>query len=134
MVHFINDKCVKCKYTDCVEVCPVDCFREGDEMLVIDPELCIDCGVCIPECPIEAIVNDDTYVDGKAISDILSIDNEQDLTPEQIKTKSLYNLNATLSQTWPSITQKQAPLPNAENFKDKVNKIHYIEKYYKVEE
>ena len=55
MTYVVTDECVKCKYTDCVEVCPVDCFYEGELMLVINPNECIDCGVCVPECPIDAI-------------------------------------------------------------------------------
>ena len=58
MTYVVTDVCIKCKYTDCVEVCPVDCFYEGENMLVINPDECIDCGVCIPECPIDAIVTD----------------------------------------------------------------------------
>ena len=55
MTYIVNDKCIKCKLMDCVEVCPVDCFYEGENMLVINPEECIDCGACEPECPVEAI-------------------------------------------------------------------------------
>lgn len=55
MTHVVTDNCIKCKYTDCVEVCPVDCFHEGPNFLVIDPEECIDCGLCVAECPAEAI-------------------------------------------------------------------------------
>ncbi len=55
MTYVVTDNCVRCKYTDCVSVCPVDCFYEGENMLVIDPDGCIDCGVCVPECPAEAI-------------------------------------------------------------------------------
>ena len=58
MTHVVTDACVGCKYTDCVAVCPVDCFHEGPNFIVIDPEVCIDCGVCIPECPVEAIVDE----------------------------------------------------------------------------
>ena len=58
MTYIVNDKCIKCKYMDCVEVCPVDCFYEGENMLVIHPDECIDCGVCEPECPAEAIQPD----------------------------------------------------------------------------
>ena len=58
MTYVVNDNCIKCKYMDCVEVCPVDCFYEGDNMLVIHPDECIDCGVCEPECPVEAIKPD----------------------------------------------------------------------------
>ena len=59
MTFVVTEACIKCKYTDCVEVCPVDCFYEGENMLVIDPDQCIDCGVCEPECPIDAIQADD---------------------------------------------------------------------------
>ena len=59
MTYVVTEKCVKCKYTDCVEVCPVDCFHEGPNMLVIDPEECIDCSLCVPECPVEAIFAED---------------------------------------------------------------------------
>ena len=58
MTYLVNDKCIKCKLTDCVEVCPVDCFYEGKNMLVIKPDECIDCGVCEPECPVDAIKAD----------------------------------------------------------------------------
>ena len=58
MTYIVKDECIKCKLTDCVEVCPVDCFYEGENMLVINPDECIDCGVCEPECPIDAIVSD----------------------------------------------------------------------------
>ena len=58
MSYFVTDNCIKCKHTDCVEVCPVDCFYEGENMLVINPLECIDCGVCEPECPVDAIVQD----------------------------------------------------------------------------
>ena len=58
MTYIVNDKCIKCKLMDCVEVCPVDCFYEGKNMLVIKPDECIDCGVCEPECPVDAITAD----------------------------------------------------------------------------
>jgi ferredoxin len=58
MTYVVNESCIKCKYMDCVEVCPVDCFYEGENMLVIHPDECIDCGVCEPECPVEAIKPD----------------------------------------------------------------------------
>ena len=63
MTFVVIDKCIKCKYTDCVEVCPVDCFHEGPNMLVIDPEECIDCTLCEPECPVEAILSEDDLTD-----------------------------------------------------------------------
>jgi len=59
MTHVVAEPCFKCKYTDCVVVCPVDCFREGKLFLYIDPEECIDCGYCVPECPVEAIYHQD---------------------------------------------------------------------------
>ena len=58
MTYVVNESCIRCKYTDCVEVCPVDCFYEGENMLVIHPDECIDCGVCEPECPVDAIKPD----------------------------------------------------------------------------
>ena len=65
MTYLVNDKCIKCKLMDCVEVCPVDCFYEGKNMLVIKPDECIDCGVCEPECPVDAIISDNDYSGGK---------------------------------------------------------------------
>ena len=63
MTFVVTEACIKCKLTDCVEVCPVDCFHEGPNFLVIDPEECIDCGACVPECPVEAIFPDDEVPD-----------------------------------------------------------------------
>ena len=86
MTYIVNDKCIKCKLMDCVEVCPVDCFYEGENMLVIKPDECIDCGVCEPECPIDAIVPD------------TESGNEQWL-----------ELNTKYSEVWPNITEKKDP-------------------------
>ena len=80
MTYLVNDNCIKCKHTDCVEVCPVDCFYEGENMLVINPDECIDCGVCEPECPVDAIITD-----------------AQD--PNEV----WYNLNYKYGNTWPNI-------------------------------
>ena len=85
MTYIVNDKCIKCKYMDCVEVCPVDCFYEGENMLVIHPDECIDCGVCEPECPIEAI--------------------KPDTEPGLEK---LLSLNAEYAKIWPNITRQEA--------------------------
>ncbi|WP_372657960.1 ferredoxin FdxA [Hydrogenophaga sp.] len=101
MTHVVTEACIRCKYTDCVGVCPVDCFHEGPNFLVIDPAVCIDCGVCIPECPVEAILE------------------EQDLAPEQ---KEYVALNAELSLKWPVITTTQEPLPGADQWADKRDK------------
>ena len=84
MPYVVNQKCIKCKYTDCVEVCPVDCFYEGENMLVINPDECIDCGVCEPECPVEAITPDSDSV-------------ASDWT----------DINKKFSETWPNISKKK---------------------------
>lgn len=99
MTFVVTQACIKCKYTDCVEVCPVDCFYEGENMLVIHPDECIDCGVCEPECPIEAIIPD---------SD-----------PEADK---YLELNREYSEKWPNLTRQKDPLPEAEDYKDKQDK------------
>tara|TARA_B100000029_G_scaffold492234_1_gene553265 strand:- start:495 stop:833 length:339 start_codon:yes stop_codon:yes gene_type:complete len=93
MTYIVNDKCIKCKYTDCVEVCPVDCFYEGENMLVIHPDECIDCGVCEPECPPEAILPD-TEPDAEG----------------------WVAINRELSEIWPNITQRIAPPKDAKEF------------------
>ena len=106
MTHLVTENCIKCKHTDCVEVCPVDCFKEGPNFLVIDPDECIDCGVCIPECPIDAIVQDN------------------DVTVDVV----FWNeLNTRLSKQWPSITKRKDALPEAAEWKDKPNKIDLLE-------
>jgi ferredoxin len=102
VTHVVTDACIKCKYTDCVDVCPVDCFKQGPHFLVIDPDECIDCAVCIPECPVNAI-----YADTD--------------TPEQFK--PFLEINARLSQLWPTISKRIAPLPDAELWKDKTDKL-----------
>lgn len=91
MTYVVNDACILCKYTDCVEVCPVDCFYEGENMLVIHPDECIDCGVCEPECPAEAILPDTEDPDGKWLE-----------------------LNTKYAQSWPNITVKLDPMPDAD--------------------
>lgn len=100
MTFVVTDICIKCKYTDCVEVCPVDCFYEGENMLVIHPDECIDCGVCEPECPIEAILPD-TEADAE----------------------KWVELNREYAEKWPVITKQKDPLPEAEEFKDVKNKL-----------
>lgn len=94
MTYVVTDACIKCKYMDCVEVCPVDCFYEGDNMLVINPNECIDCGVCEPECPAEAILPD---TEGGL---------EQWL-----------ELNTKYSESWPNITIKRESPADADDFK-----------------
>ena len=97
MPHVVVESCVRCKYTDCVSVCPVDCFHEGENFLVIDPDECIDCGACIPECPVEAIF-------------------EEDDVPE--KWSEYIELNTVLSAQWPVIMDSKDPHPDAEAMKD----------------
>ncbi|MBX6319369.1 ferredoxin FdxA [Pigmentiphaga sp.] len=107
MTHVVTENCIKCKYTDCVDVCPVDCFREGPNFLVIDPDECIDCAVCIPECPANAIMA------------------EEDVPADQVH---FIQLNAELAQTWPSITRTKEPLPDADEWKDKTGKLALLER------
>ena len=105
MTYLVTDNCVKCKHTDCVAVCPVDCFYEGDEFLVIDPNECIDCGVCVPECPVDAIVAD---VD----------------LPEPDRSKWI-EINTVYSDKWRdnNITEQKDPLPDAEDWDGVPNKF-----------
>lgn len=107
MTFIVGENCIKCKYTDCVEVCPVDCFHEGPNILVIDPEECIDCALCEPECPIDAIYAED------------------DLPEEQA---AFLELNAELSQQWPVINQKKDPPKDAEQWEGVENKLEQLER------
>lgn len=104
MTYIVNDQCIRCKYMDCVEVCPVDCFYEGDNMLVISPDECIDCGVCEPECPVEAILPD-----------------------TEDNTEKWVEHNAKYAEIWPNITLKGESPKDADNFKDQDGKF---EKYF----
>ena len=97
MAFVVTEPCIKCKYTDCVDVCPVDCFHEGANFLTIDPEECIDCGACEPECPTSAIFAEEEV-------------------PE--KWSEYVQLNAKLAPEWPVISAKKDPLPTADEFKD----------------
>lgn len=107
MTFLVTEKCIRCKYTDCVEVCPVDCFYEGPNMLVIHPDECIDCGLCEPECPVNAIYVEDDLPD---------------------KYKEFLALNKELSKKWPNIVRRKDPLPDADEWKDKEDKLVYLEK------
>jgi len=107
MTFVVTENCIKCKYTDCVAVCPVDCFVEGPNFLAINPDECIDCAVCVPECPAEAI-----YAD----SDV----------PES--QKDFIVLNAELAKLWPKITKQREPLPDAEQWDGKPNKRDLLER------
>jgi ferredoxin len=102
MTHVVLESCIRCKYTDCVDVCPVDCFREGPNYLVIDPDECIDCAVCIPECPVNAIIP------------------EEDVPADQIR---YIALNAELAAKWPSITKRKSPPADADDWKNRSGKL-----------
>ena len=91
MTYVVTEACIRCKYMDCVEVCPVDCFYEGETMLAIDPEACIDCGVCEPECPAEAIKPDDAEGVAPWVA-----------------------FNRAMSRQWPNITEKGTPPADAD--------------------
>lgn len=106
MTFIVGEKCIKCKYTDCVDVCPVDCFYEGPNMLVIHPDECIDCALCEPECPVDAIYSEDELPGAES---------------------EFLFLNAELCQSWPNITEAKLPLADAEEWKDKPGKRKLLE-------
>ncbi len=99
MTYVVTETCIKCKYMDCVEVCPVDCFYEGENFLVINPDECIDCGVCEPECPVEAILPD-----------------------TESRATDWVEINRKYSASWPNITRKGTPPADADEWKDKKEK------------
>ncbi|AJC50632.1 ferredoxin FdxA [Coxiella endosymbiont of Amblyomma americanum] len=107
MTFVVTDSCIQCKYTDCVKVCPVDCFREGPNMLVIDPDECIDCNLCVPECPVDAIFSED------------------DLPKEK---QTFLRLNAELSKKWPVIASGKKALEGADDWINIQNKLQYLER------
>ncbi len=100
MPYVVTESCIRCKYMDCVEVCPVDCFYVGENMLVIHPDECIDCGVCEPECPAEAIVPD-----------------------SDPRAEAFLQLNREFSVQWPNINRKATPPADADDWKDVPNKF-----------
>ncbi len=105
MTYVVTEACIQCKYTDCVSVCPVDCFREGPNFLVIDPEECIDCTLCVAECPAEAI-----YA-------------EEDLPDDQ---RHFIGLNADLAKEWSAITASKDPLEDADKWDGVKEKLHLL--------
>lgn len=106
MSYYVAEPCIKCKYTDCVEVCPVDCFYEGANFLVISPDECIDCGACEPVCPTKAIFA------------------ESDL-PE--KWKEYVEINTKHCKDWPNISEKKEGLPDADKWKDVQEKRQHFD-------
>ena len=107
MTFVVTENCIKCKFTDCVDVCPVDCFHEGPNFLVIDPDECIDCTLCEPECPAEAIFAEDELPEGQ---------------------EQFIEMNAELSQSWPIITDVKEPPAEAEEWNGKPDKLAMLEK------
>ncbi len=107
MPFVVTESCIKCKYTDCVEVCPVDCFHEGPNFLVIDPEECIDCTLCEPECPVEAILAEDDVPDDQ---------------------RDFIALNRELTTHWPVINRKKDAPPDADEWSGRKDKRQYLER------
>lgn len=107
MTFLVTEECIRCKYTDCVEVCPVDCFHEGPNFLVIDPDECIDCTLCEPECPVDAILSEDDLPEDK---------------------RHFLKLNAELSLEWPVLTVKKDAPPDADDWKGRPDKLDLLER------
>jgi ferredoxin len=107
MTFVVLNNCIKCKYTDCVDVCPVEAFHEGPNMLVINPDECIDCGVCVPECPVDAIKADED----------LEVHEEQFL-----------KINIEMSEEWPVITESKEALDDADEWAEVEDKLDYLER------
>ena len=105
MTYVVTENCIQCKYTDCVDVCPVDCFVEGPNFLAINPDECIDCTLCVAECPAEAIFSED------------------DVPADQ---QHFIALNARLATVWPTITARKEPLPNADEMNGKKGKTELL--------
>jgi ferredoxin len=107
MTYVVTESCIKCKYTDCVDVCPVDCFHEGPNFLVIDPDECIDCTLCVAECPAEAIFAEDDVPAGQV---------------------QFIQLNAELAKQWPVITERKEPPADADEWKAVPGKLSMLER------
>ena len=107
MTFIVGEDCIKCKHTDCVEVCPVDCFYEGPNFLVIHPDECIDCALCEPECPVDAIFSEDELPEDQAV---------------------FLELNAELAEVWPVITEMKEAPADAEEWAGKPNKLALLER------
>jgi len=105
MAFYVTENCIKCKHTDCVEVCPVDCFYEGEIFLAINPDECIDCALCVPECPIDAIFS------------------EEELPEDQ---KHFIQINIDLAEKWPNITEQKPALADAEKWDGVADKLQYL--------
>lgn len=108
MTYLVTENCINCKHSDCVAVCPVDCFHEGPNFISIDPDECIDCGVCVPECPVNAIFPDTEITDTK-------------------EREYWLDVNTRTSKIWPIITKKKDPLPNHEEWNNKPGKRNLLQ-------
>ena len=108
MAYVVTESCIRCKYMDCVEVCPVDCFHEGPDMLVINPDECIDCNLCVPECPVNAIFS------------------EYDIPSDQ---QEFIQYNLKKSSVYPVIHRKKTPPHDAEHYKDVPNKRSLLDDF-----
>lgn len=106
MTYLVTENCIKCKHTDCVSVCPVDCFYEGENFLVINPDECIDCGVCEPECPVGAIVSE--------------------IALSEKDRKTWMDINSLYSNEWPRLTEKKEPLDDHAEWDGVPNKINML--------
>ena len=109
MTHVVTEACINCKYTDCVDVCPVDCFKEGPNFLTIDPDECIDCAVCIPEFPVNAI-----YA-------------EEDVPKDQIHMTGI-NAQLALDPSYRTITKRKEPLADVDDWKDRTDKLQFLKR------
>ena len=107
MTHVVTESCIKCRFTDCVDVCPVDCFKAGPNFLVIDPEECIDCAVCIPECPVEAIFAEEDVPEGQ---------------------EKFIEINAELSQKWETISAMEEKAEDADHWATIKDKRQLLER------
>ena len=107
MAYVVTENCIKCKYTDCVDVCPVDCFHEGPNFLVIDPEKCIDCTLCVAECPASAIFAEDDVPDTMT---------------------AFIELNAEMAKVWPVIAERREPLDDADAWNGVADKLDHLER------
>ena len=107
MTFIVGEGCINCKHTDCVEVCPIDCFYEGENFLVIHPDECIDCALCEPECPEDAIYPEDEVPEDQQV---------------------FLELNASLAELWPNITEMKPALADAEEWSGVENKLQHLKK------
>ena len=107
MTFVVTEQCIKCKHSDCVDVCPVDCFHEGPNFIVIDPEECIDCAICEPECPVDAILSEDALSDAQ---------------------RPFLDINRQLAALWPVITERKDPPADAEVWAGVAGKLQHLDR------